>query len=323
MKKFIPYILVLFVLGLGGFKYYSYKNPDAKIFESAKVDSTKVTRSDSTSTNTTSITSDASNEANIEVDQPIGGKTYGIIEVGASGFNSFIVEADVRDNYKVLSKEFGESLAYEGFITTNDVQAGLKKYLTKMFNEKVPGKNIHFIVSSGANKNPKTKLVMDAIKKMGYVVFNVTAEQEGKYALRALIPNGYETNSFAVDMGSGNTKISWYDGGSLKTIETYGAKYSESDVKVYEEIKKLANQVPTNLRENMFIIGGVPFQMAKQTPANTRHVFLNSPSEYKADSEKFKAGLNIYQAITDGASPKATIWDWDANFTIGYILSIN
>lgn len=323
MKKFIPYILVLVVLALGGFKYYSYTHPDSDLFSLPKSDSTKVSDTARESNIPSFKSNEKGNEANVEIDQPVGGSIYGIIEVGASGFNSFIVEADSKDNYKVLSKEFGESLAYEGFITTQDVQAGLKKYLTKMFNEKVPGKNIHFIVSSGANKNPKTKLVMDAIKAMGYVVFNVTADQEGKYALRALVPNAYKDNSFAIDMGSGNTKISWYENGQLKTIETYGAKYSESDGTVYEEVKKLASKVPANLRKNAFIIGGVPFELAKQTPANSRFVTLKNPSDYTALSEKVKAGLNIYSAIKDGANPDTFIWDWDANFTIGYILSIN
>ena len=209
MKKFIPYLLVLLFVGLGGYKYYTYKNPSSEVIPQ-KVGGPGTYPT----TGVATISADGvekSNDANIQVEEPVNGKTYGIIEVGASGFNSFIVEADVRDNYKVISKEFGESLAYEGFITSQDVQSGLKKYLTKMFNEKVPGKNIHFIVSSGANKNEKTKLVMKAIQDMGYVVFNVTAEQEGKYALKALIPRDYKTNSFAVDMGSGNTKISWYE----------------------------------------------------------------------------------------------------------------
>ena len=321
MKKFIPYLLVLLFVGLGGSKYYTYKNSSSEVIPQ-KVGGPGTYPTTGVATISVSGVEE-SNDANIQVEEPVNGKTYGIIEVGASGFNSFIVEADVRDNYKVISKEFGESLAYEGFITSQDVQSGLKKYLTKMFNEKVPGKNIHFIVSSGANKNEKTKLVMKAIQDMGYVVFNVTAEQEGKYALKALIPRDYKTNSFAVDMGSGNTKVSWYEGDNLKTIETYGAKYTESDGVVYNEVAKLAQKVPTHLRKNMFIIGGVPFELAKQTPASGRYVLLKTPGEYEAKTEKIKAGLNIYSAILDNNNVGQVVWDWDANFTMGYILSIN
>ncbi len=52
---------------------------------------------------------------------------------------------------------------------------------------------------------------------MGFVVNNVTAEQEAKLALKATVPPSFADNSYMVDIGSGNTKISWEENGSLKS----------------------------------------------------------------------------------------------------------
>ena len=84
-----------------------------------------------------------------------------------------------------------------------------------MFEKGVAGRNAHFVISSGALKNPKTELIAKAIEQTGYVVNRVTPDQEGKFALKALLPKDYRNNSFVIDIGSGNTKISWYEGSTL------------------------------------------------------------------------------------------------------------
>ena len=35
-----------------------------------------------------------------------------------------------------------------------------------------------------------------------------------------------------------------------------------------------------------------------------------------------KAGLNIYKAILDATGVKQVVFDWDANFTIGFLLGL-
>ncbi len=125
---------------------------------------------------------------------------------------------DAQKRWEIVSKDFGESLAYEGLATTDDIRAGLKKYLSAMFDKGVSSNNMHFVISSGAQKEPKTVTISNELKKMGYVVNNVTADQEAKYALRATVPPSFTDNSFLVDIGSGNTKISWDDGGTLKAL---------------------------------------------------------------------------------------------------------
>ncbi len=41
------------------------------------------------------------------------------------------------------------------------------------------------------------------------------------------------------------------------------------------------------------------------------------------DNIKKKSGLNIYKAIIEGTGTATYIFDWDANFTIGFLASIN
>ena len=321
MKKvIISAILLLTLGGFGYYKYDSYKNP--KNYD-VKTDSIK----EPAKTLDNVVARVQTQEANIIVDNPIGGIYKGVIEVGASGFNSFVVNIDNQKRWELVDKQFGESLAYEGFITTDDVKLGLKKYLASMFQKGVAGRNAHFVVSSGALKNPKTELIIKSIEQMGYVVNKVTAEQEGKYALKALLPSTYRTNGFVVDIGSGNTKVSWYDGDKLKTIEAPGAKYYQNNMtneEAYNKLSSAIDKVPSNLRENCFLIGGTPFSLAKNNKSTNRYTLLASPDSYSAGTDvKLKSGINLYRAIYDKAQSKQYIFDWDANFTIGFLMSLN
>ncbi|MGY0040819.1 hypothetical protein [Pedobacter sp. NJ-S-72] len=54
--------------------------------------------------------------------------------------------------------------------TTADIRTGLKDYIGAMFDKGVKSKNIHFVISSGAQKEPKTAAITSELKKMGYVV---------------------------------------------------------------------------------------------------------------------------------------------------------
>jgi hypothetical protein len=323
-SRIIGIAVLLLIVAIFGFKYYQHAHPEKFVTETT-ADSTSVSSEKSSDDSTVSP---SKKEVNVKVETPINGTLKGVIEVGASGFNSFVVNIDKDKNWELVSKEFGESLAYEGFATTDDVKSGLKKYLASMFTRGVSGRNAHFVMSSGALKNPKTKLIASAIESMGYVVNRVTAEQEGKYALKALLPKAYWENSFVVDMGSGNTKVSWYEGSKLKSLEGPGAKYYQipmNDQDAYAKVKDLVNQVPAAKKEHVFIIGGVPFQLAKQVrQGDQRFTALEDPDFYSAgDDVKVKSGLNLYRAITDGSEAKDVIFDWDANFTIGFLMTLN
>lgn len=83
-----------------------------------------------------------------------------------------------------------------------------------------------------------------------------------------------------------------------------------------------ASQVPAGLRKTCFIIGGIPFELAKQTrKGDERYTVLNAADAYKLDNAKSKAGQNIYRAVQEATGCQQFVFDWDANFTIGFLLS--
>jgi hypothetical protein len=259
-------------------------------------------------------------------EKPENGKLRGVVELGATGFNSFVINLDNQNRWEILSKDFGESLAYEGLATTEDIRAGLKKYINGMFEKGVAKTDMHFVISSGAQKEPKTKIISDELKKMGYIVNNVTPDQEAKLGLRATLPPPFAENSFMVDIGSGNTKVSWEENGVLKTLELPGAKYYEKgtlDEDVYNTVKAEISKIPQNKRNVGFIIGGVPFTLANQhRKEKERYTVLKSPEAYKPVDKKMESGLNIYKGISDGTGTDTFVFDWDANFTIGFLLGL-
>lgn len=259
-------------------------------------------------------------------EKPVNGELKGIVEVGATGFNSFIINMDKEKRWEIITKDFGQSLVYEGLATTEDIRAGLKKYISSMFDKGVKTRNVHFIISSGAQKEPKTAIISSELKKMGFVVNLVTPEQEGKLGLRSALPPSYYGNAFVTDMGSGNTKISWMNGGNIVAVEAPGSKYYEKDITddaVYNEVKTKAEKIPTANREVCFIIGGTPFDLAKQhRKGDERYTVLKNPANYAADKPKTKSGLNIYKAISDATGCDTFVFDWDANFSIGFLLQL-
>ncbi|WGQ09224.1 hypothetical protein QG516_22170 [Pedobacter gandavensis] len=264
-------------------------------------------------------------EFNYSPEKPVNGAYKGVVEVGASGFNSFIVNIDKEKRWEIISKDFGKSFVYEGMASTTDIRMGLKDYIGGMFDKGVKSKNIHFVISSGAQKVPKTAAISSELKKMGYIVNLVTPEEEGKLALKCVLPDSYSDSSFVVDIGSGNTKICWKDN-SVHFEEAPGAKYYEKDMvdkDVYDQVKLAAGKIPAAQRKICFIIGGVPFELANQSrKGQERYTVLKDPGKYKTDKIKIKSGVNIYQAIKDATNCNTFVFDWDSNFTIGFLLSI-
>jgi hypothetical protein len=258
--------------------------------------------------------------------KPINGTLKGVVELGASGFNSFIINVDAQDRWELKKAEFGASLVYENMATEQDVRDGLKKYIATMLDFGVSGKEIHFMVSSSAIKTPEVQKIRRGLKSLGYVVNSVNAEQEGRYALMAVLPDDWKDSSFAVDIGSGNTKVSWITNGQIESEETYGSKYYQdnvSDEQVYNAVRAAAAKVPPSKRKMCFIIGGAPFSMAKDIRnGKERYTVLLDPEDYDSEEQKFQAGVNIYKALKDETDADPFVFDWDANFTIGFLLSL-
>jgi hypothetical protein len=263
---------------------------------------------------------------NFQAPVPVNGKLKGVVELGAAGFNSFIVLVDDQKRWKLEKAEFGSSLVHEKMVTDDDVRSGLKNYIRGMLDYGVAGKDIHFVVSSGAKTEEKVMKISRGLKALGYYVNEVTPQQEGTYGFNCAMPQAYEDKSFMVDMGSGNTKLAYRFEGKITALETHGSKYFQknlTDAQVAGDVSRTVGQVPVSHRDYCFIIGGIPFELAKQVRnGKERYTVLKAPSDYVANGEKQKAGLNIYKAIAEETGCKTFVFDWDANFTIGFLLGL-
>lgn len=328
-------VVILLIIGILAYfalkpKIEEIRNENGKELSTNTSTNTSTAEADTTRSNgappATRTTSSNDRSFNYAPEEPQNGQLRGVVEVGATGFNSFVINMDEQKRWKIVSKDFGESLAYEGLATTEDIRLGLKKYLASMFDKGVSNRNMHFVISSGALKEPKTVAIGNELKKMGYVVNNVTPDQEAKFAFRATVPPSFADNSFMVDIGSGNTKVSWMEGETIRTTELPGAKYYEKgspDEEVYSQVKAGISKVPEGKRNVCFIIGGVPFTLANQhRSGEERYTVLKEPSSYTAKDKKMGAGLNIYKGIADASKTDTFVFDWDANFTIGFLLGL-
>ena len=264
---------------------------------------------------------------NYHTEAPVNGKLRGVVELGASGFNMFIIRIDDKRNWKLEKSEFGNSLVMENMATEEDVRMGLKSYIGKMLDFGVPGRDIHFVVSSGAALAENTRRIVKGLEALKYVVTTVTPEREGALGLRAALPADYASKGFVFDMGSANSKISWYANGQPRSDDTYGSKYYEKNVDdavVAAAVKAKAAQVPAKLRATCFIIGGVPYELAKAVRQGQEpYTVLKAPTDYpQLSGAKIKSGLNIYQALVEATGCQQFVFGYDTNFTIGYLLSL-
>lgn len=256
---------------------------------------------------------------------PVNGKLKGVVELGASGFNSFIIRADAQRNWKLEKSEFGNSLVLENMATDDDIRRGLKAYISKMIDYGVNGRNIYFVVSSGAAEASGTQNIVKNLRALNYVVHVVTPEQEGEFGLRATLPPAYAGKAFFVDMGSANTKIAWPKDDKATVLNTYGSKYYQTnatEANVASDVADKAQLVPTDHRQTCFIIGGVPFELAKSLRQGKEpYTVLHAPEGYpELEGAKLKAGLTIYRALAAATGCQQFVFDWNANFTIGYLL---
>ncbi|MBK7737442.1 MAG: hypothetical protein IPI45_06670 [Saprospiraceae bacterium] len=336
LTRFSRILIVLLILGLVFFTYQKFAPTLQEKF--GTVQSTEEpTQNENTTPETPLPDANASKQAentaaaarpsfDYQAPEPVNGSLKGVVELGAAGFNSFIVRIDKDKNWKLEKSEFGSSLVHEHMATDDDVRGGLKNYIRGMLDFGVPGKDIHFVVSSGAKSEPNVVKISNGLKALGYFVNEVTPQQEGTYGLKCVMPASLESESFMVDIGSGNTKISWKTGTAIQALESHGSKYFQknlTDDQVYTDVRKTISKIPSANRGYCFIIGGIPFELAKQVRAGKeRYTVLNAPADYKANGEKQRAGINIYKAIADETGCKKFVFDWDANFTIGFLLGL-
>ncbi|OON68807.1 hypothetical protein [Hymenobacter sp. CRA2] len=81
--------------------------------------------------------------------------------------------------------------------------------------------------------------------------------------------------------------------------------------------------MPAELRSTCFIIGGMPYEWAKPLRQGQDYTVLQAPGSYAQQTgAKAQAGAVIYQTLADATGCKQFVFDWDANFTIGYLLTL-
>lgn len=319
LTNFSKFLIVLLVV-IAAFFAFQYFLADEPLIPVENEDATGETTNDAR-------TVDLESTFNFTPPAPENGTLKGVVELGASGFNSFIVEIDEEKRWDLKKAEFGASLVYENMASSTDIREGLKKYISNMLNYGVGGKDIHFVVSSGAARSEQVEKISAELKKLGYVVNPVTPEKEGQLALRCVLPDAYKGDAFVVDIGSSNTKVSWMENGTAESFETFGSKYFQrnvSDEEVYNTVTEMAAQVPNDRRLVCFIIGGAAFDLAKtHRNGEERYTVLKAPGDYDAEEAKTKAGINIYKALRDATGCDTFVFDWDANFTIGFLLALD
>lgn len=256
----------------------------------------------------------------------IKGKMKGVVELGSDGFNSFIITVDKDKNWVLEKAEYGNSNVLEGDATEATVLSGLKTYIKEFVDFGVPSNEIHFVASSGALIMKTTDAILKALKTLGYVVNEVSPEAEGKLAFVCVMPNSEKNSAYVIDVGAGNSKVSWLDGDEIITKSTYGAKYYigfVEDDKAYSAAKKISMDIPKNFAKKAYVIGGIPYKFAKQTRKDKeRYTKLASLEKFKPKNEKEKGGQTILRGLRDGSGAEEFVFDWDSNFTIGFLLQL-
>lgn len=251
-------------------------------------------------------------------------KLFGVGAIGDSELTSLVVKIDKNHVWQLQKRQDDKTLIVEGAQNEEQIKASLKKYLSDMAAEGVLGVNMHFVVSSGALKSGNADALVRSLRKEGYIVNEVTPEQEGILAFRSTVPEVYRDSSIMVDVGSVNTKISWEEKGQLKALETYGTKYFEAGLapkQVFDEVVEIMKDIPAEKKKQVFIIGDVPYGLARSIrEQQQRYVVLNQPASYQPKNDKEEAGLNIYNAmVRDTGTEVRYIFDFDAHYAIGFL----
>lgn len=261
--------------------------------------------------------------------EPVNGTLKGIVELGTTGFNYFIAEIDTLKNWKLKKSVYGKSFLAEEMTTPEEINEKLESYLNEIEKEGVKKNATNVVVSSGALQVDLTALILKRLEEKQYNVTLVSPEEEATYALKAILPKEFYKNSFVVDIGSGNTKLSYFEKGKFVTIDTHGSKYhqkGEEDQKVLQDVRTLVTSIPKEHTKYAFIVGGIPYELAKDLRKNkeryTPLIFNKKEIEnlFKVSGRRVQSGLTIYKGILEGTGCKSFIFDWEANFSIGYLL---
>lgn len=256
---------------------------------------------------------------------PINGKLMGVIEIGSLGLNYFIINIDQEDRWSLVKSEFGRSNIVFGEIDKNQAVSKIAAFQKEILNEGVIKDNLHIVASSSAIGLSNIEWLEKEINDLGMELVKVDASEEANFALTASVPFEFAQESFIVDMGSGNTKLSWTDGTDTTTLETFGSKYyldGIQDTTVFRSVRNTMLKIPEANRNLCFMIGGMPYEFAKTEERTGRYSVLKAPTTYSDNGERMNAAIVIYSALYNETT-YSYIFDWDSNFSVGYLMTIN
>lgn len=257
---------------------------------------------------------------------PVGGQLYAVIELGALGLNYFIADIDKQNRWSLRASSYGRSNIIYGVNTTSEILNQIFEFRKEIMQYGVKGTNIHLIASSSAVKASIVEELKVELAKKKLDLDYINSTDEGQYALIATIPPEFVEESFLVDIGSGNTKLSWIDEGDTLSIDIHGSKYFLSDVQdttVFREVRDAILEIPEKNRNLCFMLGGMIYEFVKDEIEQNeqRYFVLRSPGEYPVDNEKLRAANVIYNALFL-APTYSYIFDSQSNFSIGYLLNL-
>lgn len=258
--------------------------------------------------------------------KPVNGQLYAAIELGAIGLNYFVIEIDKEQRWALKKSSFARSNIIYGINTTKEILKNIGEFRNEILDFGVASENIHIIASSSAIKADIIGMLKSELSKQNLQLKYIESAAEGRYALAATIPKEFISESFLVDIGSGNTKLSWIENNDTLSIDIHGSKYFLGDVQdttVFREVRDAILEIPESNRYLCFMLGGMIYEFEKdQIDQNeNRYFVLKSPNEYPADNEKLRAANVIYNALY--LKPTYSyIFDSKSNFSIGYLIDL-
>ncbi|WP_421765541.1 hypothetical protein [Ekhidna sp.] len=258
-------------------------------------------------------------------ENPVDGQLNAVIELGAIGLNYFIIEIDDQARWSLKKQIFGRSNIIYGETSPEEIIANIENFQSEILAFGVQKENIHIVISSSAVESSTSDLEAE-IRKSGIDVITVNAHQEAEYAMMATIPREFIDESFMVDVGSGNTKLSWVNANDTSTIEIHGSKYFLSEVQdttVFREVRDAILRIPESNRNLCFMLGGIIYEFAKTEIEETdnRYYVLKAPGAYPTNNKTLKAGNVIYNGLFLPPT-YSYIFDNHSNFSIGYLVSL-
>ncbi|WP_370086756.1 hypothetical protein [Ekhidna sp.] len=257
---------------------------------------------------------------------PVNGELNAVIELGSLGLNYFVVNIDNQGRWKLVKSEYGRTNIIYGATTTNQIIDKISDFKSTILKAGVKDKNIFAVASSTFVKTEDVNRLREQLSEKGIKLKTVDASLEGKYAMMATIPREFIKESYLVDIGSGNTKVSWIDKADTLSVETHGSKYflnNTQDTTVFREVRNVVLNIPEKNRNLCFILGGAIYELVKDevSEKNGRYYVLKHPSAYPKSNEKLNAGNVIYGAIYSEPT-YSYIFDSQSNFSIGYLVSL-